>query len=159
MKEWWSNLALREKQYVTGGIIVVTLFILYEIFWAPFSGVNDSLRNDIHHNQKLLIWMQEANQHIQLTEAMTQKNTSSRSSAALLSLLQKEINLSSFANNVQQISQAENNSVQITFLKINFDSLIKWLTMLWQKYNLSVMQFNATPNGALGIVDVSVVLV
>lgn len=159
MKEWWNNLGLREKQYVTGGIIFLTLFLLYEILWAPFSSVNDSLRSEIHHNQKLLSWMQEANQHIQLTESMSQNNTSSRSSAALLSLLQKEINQSTFANNVQQISQSENNSVQITFLKVNFDSLIKWLTQLWQKHNLSVHQINATPNGALGIVDVTVVLV
>jgi type II secretory pathway component PulM len=158
MREWWNNLGLREKQWVIVGTLIVILFLLYEILLAPLIGLNDSLRTDIQHNQKLSSWMQETNQHIQLAESMSQKNSSTRSSAGLLSLLQKEINQSAFASNMQQISQAENNSVQITFLKINFDDLIKWLTILWQKYNLSVSQINVTPNGALGMVDTSVVV-
>lgn len=158
MKEWWMNLGLREKQAVSLGGIVVILFILYEIIWAPISNHNDTLRDEITRNQKLLTWMQEADQHIHATQKMLQKNAATKNSAALLSLLQKEVNQSPFAKNLAQMTQAENNSVQITLQKVNFDDLIKWLTELWKKQELTVSQMTVTPNGSLGIVDATITL-
>jgi type II secretory pathway component PulM len=158
MKEWWNNLGLREKQLLSLGGIFLILFLLYEIIWSPISTHNASLRSDIAHNQKLLIWMEEADGHIQSLQKMLQTTTSTMSSAALLSLLQKEVNQSPFANNLQQLNQAENNAVRITFQKINFDALITWLTAIWKKDNLTVKQITVAPNGSAGIVDVTIVL-
>ena len=158
MKEWWINLGLREKQAVSIGSLFIILFILYEIIWAPLSDRNDSLRTEIQHNQKLLTWMQEADSHIQSTQKLLEKNTSGQNSAALLGLLQHEIDQSPFAKNLLQMNQAENNSVQLTFQKINFDAFIKWLTVLWQQHGLTVSHMTIKPNGSLGIVDANVVI-
>lgn len=158
MKEWWMNLGLREKQFVSSGSLIILLFLLYEIMWAPISYHNDDLRNEILRNQKLLIWMQQADHRIQATQKMLQRNTTIKTPAALLSILQKEVKQSPIANNLNQINQAENNSVQMTFQKVNFDLLAKWLTDLWLKHGLSVSQMTATPNGAMGIVDATVTI-
>ena len=155
MKEWWINLALREKQSLVLGSLVLLIVLLYEILWMPFSHINDSLREQISQDQTLVSWMEKTDQQIQSLKQLTQKNTSITTSAGLLSLLQNEIHHSPFANNLAQFSQAENNSVQIRFQKINFDSLMQWLIQLWHKHGVSVLRITVTPNGALGIVDVN----
>lgn len=157
MKEWWINLNIREKQALLIGGTIVLFFLLYEITLSPLSNYNASLRDEIHHNQKLLSWMEEADQHIQATEKMLHKNNS-KNSAALLSLAQKEIAQSPFANNLGQLGQSENNSVQITLQKVKFDELMKWLTLNWQKNGLTVTQITAAPNGSPGVIDTTIVI-
>jgi type II secretory pathway component PulM len=156
MKEWWINLGLREKQTLSVGGLFLILLLLYEIIWAPISNHNDNLRSEIARNQKLLIWMQEANQRAETMQKMLQSTSSAKTSAALLNLLQKEIKTSPFENNLLQMTQAENNAVQLSFQKVNFDALIKWLTVLWKNQGLTVKQITVTPNGPLGVVDVTV---
>jgi type II secretory pathway component PulM len=156
MKEWWINLGLREKQTLSVGGLFLILLLLYEIIWAPISNHNDNLRSEIARNQKLLIWMQEANQRAETMQKMLQSTSSAKTSAALLNLLQKQIKTSPFENNLLQMTQAENNAVQLSFQKVNFDALIKWLTVLWKNQGLTVKQITVTPNGPLGVVDVTV---
>lgn len=158
MKEWWMNLGLREKQAVVLGGMLVGLFLLYEMVWAPITTHIEDLRASIQHNQSTLVWMEETNQHINILQKLSVKQNSNRSSTALLSILQKEINQSPFASNLKQLIQAENNSVKIVFEKVNFDNLIKWLITLGEKQGLTITQMTATPSGALGIVDVSMVM-
>lgn len=158
MKEWWINSGRREKQIVILGGFFVVLFLLYIILLAPLSSLNDSLRDDIVRDKKTLAWMKEADQRIHAMEKMSQKNTSTTSSAALLSDLQKSVNESSIANNLVQLSQTENSAVQLIFQKVNFDTLIKWLIELWKKQNITVKQMTVTPNGSMGLVDATVVV-
>ncbi len=158
MKEWWINLGLREKQWLTLGGIFIIFFLFYEIFWSPISSHNDTLRTEIDSNQKLLTWMQQADQHIHAIQDLLQKSHTTKSSAALLSLLQKEINQSPFVNQLGQLSQVENNAVQVTFQKVNFDQFIKWLTALWKKESINVSKISITPSGGMGVVDVTVVV-
>jgi type II secretory pathway component PulM len=158
MKEWWIHLGLREKQILSLGGILVLLFLIYEILLAPIDHHNATLRDEITHDIKLLSWMQEADKHIQSTEKLLHKNSNTKNSAALLSTLQKDITQSPFASNLSQLSQAENNSVQITLQKVNFDALVTWLIDLWKKQGLTVTQLTATPNGLPGVVDTTIIM-
>ncbi len=157
MKEWWQNLALREKQILALGALVVLLFVLYEIIWSPFTNKISSMRTEVQTNQKLLKWMQNADQLIQ-TLTKNSKTKSSQLTGSLLSLMQTEVNKSTLASHVTQLRQGENDSVQMNFQKVDFDALIIFLTDLANRYGLIVSQVTITPTHLPGEVMADVVV-
>jgi len=157
MKEWWSNLSLREKQMVGSGSIVIILFLLYEILWSPLVDANDNLRIRIPHNRETLQSMQSADQRIQSLLKTSQQKTG-HAAESLLGTLQTEIKQSTFASHLVQLREAENDSVQFNLRKINFDQLIIFLDGLWKKHSFIVSQITVVPTGAPGEVTVDVVM-
>lgn len=157
MKEWWLNLALREKQIVAAGSIVIILFLLYEIIWSPLVSLNDNLRTRIQHNRTTLSAMQNADQLIQHIQK-TSKEKHQQPNGSLLGTLQTELNKSEFASHVLQLRQAENESVQFGLHNINFDQFLIFLTALWKTHNIIVSQITVTPTGAPGEVTVDIVM-
>ncbi len=156
MKEWWDNLALREKKIIIYGGALLILFLLYEIVWSPFTNKVDSLRKSVTQNQALLIWMQNADQRLQ-SIVNTQKNKTT-TNESLLSIMQREVNKSPLATHVTQLRQAENDSVQLTLQKADFDRLIALLTDLSNQDGLTVSQFTATATGVPGEVMADVTI-
>lgn len=156
MKDWWQNLALREKQILSLGAAVVLLFILYEIIWSPFTNKIATMRTQVQHNQELLTWMIQADHRIQTLSKSAQNTT--QTTESLLGIMQSEVNKSSLAKHVTQLRQAENDAVQLDLQKVDFDRLIVFLTALSNQYGIIVSQFTATPTGTPGEVMASVVV-
>lgn len=152
MKSWWLNATLRERQVVTLGAILVGLFILYEITLVPLSNKVDSMRKQIQNNQTLLAWMQESDKRIKQLSS-NPKNSSPKSTASLLNLLQTDIDKTSLAKNVSLLQQADNDSVQIHLQKAGFDNLMKWLINISQEQQLIILQASFVPEPTPGIVE------
>jgi general secretion pathway protein M len=157
MKEWWVNLATREKQTVFLGGVLLTIFMLYEIIFSPLTGSVDNLRTKIQKNQSLLTWMQASDKHIQNLEKNPQI-AAEKSSASLLSIVQDDINKNSISKYVTQLQQSENDTVDLRLQKVNFDNMIKWLAGICQTQHLTVTQLTATPAVAIGTVDAEIKL-
>jgi general secretion pathway protein M len=152
MKAWWLNASIREKQAVSLGAAFVTLFLVYEIVFAPLANAVDTLRQKIHSGQTLLTWMQDSDKHIQTLEK-SQKTAAPKSSASLLSVIQNDVNDEPIGKNISQLQQAENDSIQIHLQKVGFDALTKWLIAICQQQGLIITQMTATPTTTPGIVD------
>lgn len=155
MKDWWLNLALREKQTVAAGSLVVILFLLYEIVWSPLVTANENLRVRILHNQETLTAMQNTDQLIQhmIKESKEKHN---QPTTSLLGIIQTEMTKSVFASHVTQLRQAENDSVQFNLRNVDFDQLIVFLTSLWKKNGFIVSQMTAVPMDAPGAVSADI---
>lgn len=155
MKDWWLNLALREKQTVAAGSFVVVLFLLYTLIWSPLSDLNDNLRTRIPRSQETLSAMQSTDQLIQhITKEVKEKRN--QPTGSLLGLMQTEINQSKFASHVTQLRQAENDSVQFNLRKVDFDQLLVFLTSLWKKQGVIISQITVIPMEAPGEVTVDI---
>jgi general secretion pathway protein M len=152
MKAWWLNASMREKQIVSLGALLVIVFLVYDIIFAPLTNAVDTLRQKIHNNQILLAWMQESNKRIETLEK-SKTSTAPKSSASLLSTVQNDINNQPFGKSVAQLQQAENDSIQIRLQKVSFDALTKWLITICQQEGLLITQMTVAPNTAPGIVD------
>jgi general secretion pathway protein M len=150
IKNYWENLALREKQTAILGIICSVFFLCYEIIWAPLSNRVSTLRQSITHKQQLLAWMQETDKNItqlQQTHPMAVRKTDS-----LLSTIQTQLNNSSFTNNISRLQQIENDSVQLHLQNISFDNLMTWLINL-NSQGVSIQQIDIVANPTPGIVE------
>jgi type II secretory pathway component PulM len=157
MKDWWLNLSNREKQTTGIGAIAVVLFLIYALIWSPLSNSVDTLREKIHHNQGLLSWMEQTDKKIEGLQ-QNQESATRTANSSLLNIIQTELNTTPFANNVAQLQQAENDSVDFRLQKVSFDNLIKWLTAICRKEQLVITQLSVTPNATPGIVDTEVKL-
>lgn len=156
MKEWWTNLALREKQIVFFGGIFCFLLFFYILIWLPFTNHISNLRHKIQQNHKLLTWMQEASQQIfKLEKNSTHEKISATS---ILSLLQNEISKSPFAKHITKLRQADSSSVQFSLQKIDFDALITWLILLSKNDGLIVAVISLTPADKAGLVSGEITL-
>ena len=156
MKDWWLNLALREKKMVTLGAIVVALFLVYKILWSPLVDANNNLRTRVLHNQETLSWMRQADQRIQALLKTSEKNVSATGS--LLGIIQTDLHQSGLATEVSELHQADNDSVAFSFKKIEFDQLIIFLTTLWEKQGLLVSQITVAPGNGPGEVAAEVTI-
>ncbi len=157
MKEWWINLSLREKQAASLGGALIAVLLIYVLIWLPFTNSLESLRNQVRRNTELLTWMRESDNRIQTLEKMLQRQNI-KPTASILGIVQNAVNNSPLAKNLAQMRQAENNSVQLSFQKVDFDMLIQWLTQIWQQQGLIVEQLVVTPSGTPGIVSTELVI-
>lgn len=158
MKEWWNNLALREKQMLVLGAFAIGIFLIYILLWSPLQNKVSSLRNQIQHSQELLAWMKDADKQIQALEKNSQKKSGSKATGSILSIVQKQIKTSPVASDLSQLHQVENDSVELSFKKVNFDKLMEWLIPFTQKQGLVISQITVKPSGSAGIVAADLVL-
>ena len=158
MKEWWNNLSLRDKQMLSLGVAAIICFLIYGLLWAPLDNKVNRMRNQISTDQKLLIWMQETNQHIQESEKSLQKKGVTPSGVSILSIVQRQINKTPFVSSLSQLRQAENDAVQLTFNNVDFDKLIAWLTQLWQQQGLVITQISVIASTTPGLVSADLIL-
>jgi general secretion pathway protein M len=155
MKDWWNNLVLREKQMVFLGALFIIAALLYLLLWLPLQTKVAELRQDVQINRALLSWMKESDKRIQ--ESSPNKDIR-KESGSLLTIVQKQIKVSTVAKSVSQLRQADNESVLLTFKNVEFDKLITWLITFTQDYQLTITQMSVTPTGTRGVVAADVVL-
>ncbi len=158
MKEWWNQLALREKQMLTVGGFFLCAFLIYILLWAPLTSRTESLRKQITTQQTLLSWMQEAEKRLVTLEKNPQTATSTRSEGSLLSVVQKQINRTTLVGALTDLHQLETDSIQLTFQKVSFDQLMKWLILITGQEGLVIKQLSVAPSATPGIADVTLVL-
>lgn len=158
INDWWSALALREKQAVAVGGGALFIFLLYAIIWSPLSNGAASLRSRINTEQKTLAWMQAADKQLQKAEKETNTKSKAVSPVVLLSLLQKQISDAELDQQLTQMKQATNDSIEMHFQKVDFDKVMQLLINVVKSYNVSISQLSAVSLSSPGITNIDVVL-
>src|SRR5205085_6134682 len=127
LKEWWANLAVREKQAVIAGGLALGIFIIYQLIWSPLLEGLAGMRNHIHASQRLLMTMRTADMEINKINADRIGTKTTASPVVLLSLLQKKINQDGLDTQLIQLKQTSNNAIQVHFQKAGFDKIMRLL--------------------------------
>ena len=96
MREWWDNLQSREQNYVLIASVVVVLFLLYLLAWAPLVKARDNKHQQVENNQQLLAWMTSKSNEVKqlkLTNPNLLKSDAKRSLLAIVDSLAKQLGL------------------------------------------------------------------
>lgn len=157
IKEWWMNLALRERQLLAAGSLFVFVFIFYEGLLMPYYGYIESMRKQINRDQALLVWMQAADKEIQKMESQAKKPTNAITTVTLLGQLQKEIDKKGLGQALNQLKQTSHDAVEMHFQKVSFDKLIELLLMIVKTYPVAITQLSVV-SAETGLVNADVVL-
>jgi type II secretory pathway component PulM len=104
--------------------------------------------------------MQSADSEISMIEKQSPGTTGKPvSPVVLLSLLQKQIDAAGLGQNLTQLKQSSNASIEIHFQKVGFDKLSGLLIDAAKRYNVSVVQMSAAAdNGTPGVVNADLIL-
>jgi len=153
MKEWWLQLALREKQILSVGALFILVFVIYFLFWNPLENKVNILRNQLTRNQELLAWMETTDKQIKNLEKNTKK-ISFEHSESLLSNVQNQLNQSELSGSLSDMREREQNVVQLHFKLISFDKLMTWLIKNTAQQGWVITQLLATPQNTPGTVSI-----
>jgi len=157
MKEWWDNLVQREKMMVGSGGIVVGVFLLYIILWSPFTSHIERLNQDVEKQRSLLYWMQEKVPAILQRQAKSPKR-SNASHTSLLSLLETSLIKGRISRWKAELSQGDDEEVQVKFKEVAFVDLTAWLHTLDEKNGVIVDKITLTPLVKSGLTQVDILL-
>lgn len=156
MKAWWQGLSLREQFILMGGGIFAGLLFFYFLIWSPFTGYIQTLQQKNSSDTVLLHWMQSANQDLQQLR-QTAPSGKPVAPADLLNTIDQNATQNKIRSSITQLSQADNDKVEVKLTSVNFDDLVNWLAKLWQQHRIEVDQITVAPKGN-GIVQVDMVL-
>jgi len=157
MKEWWDNLAQREKMMVGSGGIIVGVFLVYILFWSPFTSHIEQLNQDVQKQRALSSWMQEKVPVILQGQAKAPKR-SQTSHTSLLSLLETSLSEGSISRWKAELSQGDDDDVQVKFKEVAFVDLTVWLHTLDEKNGVIVDKITLTPLEKSGLTQADILL-
>jgi general secretion pathway protein M len=155
MKGWWNTLSLRDKRVLCSGLFIITCMLLYECVWHPLIDKNQLLHQQIQDNKQLIVWMSTVNQEIQTLEKKPTNHFKGHSS---LSIVQDELKKSKLIEQITELKQAENDSIQLHFQGIYFDKLMSWLIKIYQEQGFVIAQIEVSPTDGIGIVNGQMIL-
>jgi len=135
MKQWWLNLAERERRILLLGTAAVLFALLYWGGWAPLQQNLQQRRHQVQQLQQQLNWM-----HQQAPLLRQLKQTAPINAVANIDIA----SALTASSQTQQLAlkriqpQGENALVELDI--IGFDQLVNWLDLLEQQYGITPQQ-------------------
>jgi len=135
MKQWWLNLAERERRILLLGTAAVLFALLYWNGWAPLQQHLQQSRHQVQQLQQQLNWMhQQAPLLRQLKQAAPINAAADIDIASALTASSQTQQLA--LKRIQP--QGENALVELDI--VGFDQLVNWLDLLEQQYGITPQQ-------------------
>ncbi len=135
MKQWFKQLAPRERHTLIIGAILLASILVYFLLWEPFIIARTQLVNIVAAQKVTLRWMSnaavEVQQNLRLSHIALPKKS-------LLSLIDKSILRSALNKTHKRIEQKVNGEVRVNFEHVSFTELMRWLEQLYKQYQVEV---------------------
>lgn len=157
-KDWWSNLATRERRMVSIGGGLSFIFIFYQLMWSPYINYVNDLRDRLVSQQKTLAWMQAADIELSRSKNVNSRTPNKTTPIVLLSLLKKQINQFGLSQSLKQLKQSSTDSIEIQFQKVNFDKMISLLIETLDQQAVSITQMTVSADKDIGVVNANLIL-
>lgn len=148
--ERWDAISEREKQLTLSSIGVTFVAAIYFLLWQPMSENLADSQQKLKRAEQTLEWV-ETNA-TKLIEAGVTDSTKTKARENLPQL----INLTAKQNNIS-ISRIQNRDgkVDIWINHVEFNQLVKWLTILQNKYQVQVHSTDLNNDSVQGVIKVN----
>jgi len=157
IKLWWENLSERDQLVLGVGGTISLILIIYLFIWTPLSDAVVHETIQMKKQQSLLRYLQQSYLKIQAFQAGGVSETE-KTSGPLLTVVESSLASQQLSSFLQQVQQSQDNQMQLTFQKVPFDKLMRWLQTLWTTNGISVTTFSASRLPVMGIVDAEIIL-
>lgn len=152
MKEWWYNLAARERIYLGSGAIVVALMLFYAMVVDPIFTTVGNLGREVPRLQEDLQWMQQTAVKIREQEGKRPRGAG-RGSRSLLATVDQAVNNVGSKSAVQRMEPEGRDGVKLWFKGVGFDPLLAIFGELQENEGIVVTSLSVTPSAKNGMVD------
>ena len=135
MRAWFESLEVRERLFVAGGAIVVSVALFWGLVWAPLDKGHRELQ------QRVSTWEQSLAE-LRPLASMPQPQNGSRSApeaaGAQSPVVIVDSTLRSHGLGQPKRSQPTPNGIRVEFENVAFDKLVVWLGDLSYQYGMEV---------------------
>lgn len=156
----WASLEDRQKKWIALTAVILGFILYYTLIWEPIHDSVLTLRQQINADQKLLVWMQDAQKTIKRSQAQGAKqNTVTDSSAkSLLTLAEQSVQKQQLAGTIKEIKQIDSGNVQLRFEKVVYVDFIKWLDQFQAIHRVSIEKVRIRHTDVAGTVNADLVI-
>lgn len=157
LRTWYQSLHERERRILLAGAAALSVMLLYAAVLHPYFSGWQRLQQHISDQRELIAWMRPAAAQIQGLRG--QQPTAMPAGQSLLAVVDKSAADAGFGAALKQIQTGNDGSVRVQMQGAGFDSLVRWLGNLQQRYGISVRELTAQRSTSPGTVDAGLTLV
>jgi type II secretory pathway component PulM len=158
VKSRWQQFSAREKIMILIGGAALFFYLFYALIAMPILTGLDNMRKNVDSTQKLVSWMQGADQLINELEKTAHKKLTPESPVELLSIVKTGAEESALATSLVDLRQLGEDSVELHFKNVNTDKLLAFLMSMLNKYAVHLVAMSVSVSGTPGFADVSMTL-
>ncbi|WP_372880803.1 type II secretion system protein M [Psychromonas sp.] len=147
---WWESISEREQRLVSVSIFFILVAVIYWGMWQPLSANLETSENQLQRAQEVLSTTQERATVLVRAGAGGEKAVSQKQNLTQIvnvTARQNDIVFSRIVNRNEQVEVLINN--------VEFNLFITWLSVLSEKYSVSVINADISKTDAQGYIKVN----
>lgn len=158
MKDWLDSLEARERMFVIGGAVIVTVALLFGLVWAPLERGYQSRQESVEQ------WAQSVRDLAPLkaraatgSPAVPSSRPSNQTPVVIIDQTLRSRGLDQSLRRSQPVSST---GIRVEFENVAFDELVLWLGDLSRDHSMDVQagSFSTPPRAAPGRVNATLTL-
>jgi general secretion pathway protein M len=157
MRQWFEQLAPRERLILGAGAVIVLILVLYAVIWSPLVHDVERLEASLEEQSRSAAWMRQA-----AREVSTLNRGASGGSASdgrpLLTLVEQTARTAGLGAALNRVEPQGSGTAGVWLQNAAFDDLINWLGQIDAELGVRVDSMVADPQDTPGRVNVRLVL-
>ncbi|MCG3200269.1 MAG: hypothetical protein NFCOHLIN_00117 [Gammaproteobacteria bacterium] len=158
MREWWENLAERERLLLSIGVLVLASLLAYLFAVEPLQ--NELKSATAERDAKITLFHRLQNAAAQADDLRAQQVVAGSlpDGADAQTLVRESAAAAGLEEQVKDLGSGEAGGVRLSLEEARFDTALLWLATLRQQYGLRVETFSATRGSEPGNADIDLTL-
>ncbi len=157
MNEWYRNLAMRERQFILIGAVIVALFLSYVLIY-------ESIENGLKNSQILLVQKHSefdqlvdiSNKYKKLKPALNK--STAKDNRSLLAIIDQSSSTIGIKSSIKRLTPEGDNKVRVRVEDVAFDKLVQWLVTNSDKSSIHAELFLVREADKKGVVNATLLL-
>ncbi len=158
MREWFENLAPRERWIVMSGAVVFALMMYFLLIWDPLSQKAARLNTDLESASELVTFMQGTRQQV---AQLGGRNASAPASSgrSLLSDVDSSSKRNGMGDKIKRIQPEGQTSVRLWIEGVSFEQLMTWMNQLQSQMGIVLSDGSFDRDDVAGTVKARLTLI
>jgi general secretion pathway protein M len=158
MKDWWENLAERERLLLSIGMLVLALLLVYVFIVEPLQTQLRTATAERDAKTTLLHKLQDAAAEADMLRAQQVDTGALPDGAVAQNIVQESAEAAGLKEQIKIDASEDARTVKLSLKQAQFDTALLWLVTLRQQYGLHVEAFSATRGAEPGTADMELTL-
>ncbi|GEM_PF-1282273 len=139
LRQRWLTLSGREQVVLGCGGLLVLIILMYQFLYRPAHIAKATMQNNIGDLRSNLVWLREQVEHGVEGGGQTSTVNNAGEGQSLVAVLESVARANNLEGSIQQLTPGDSdNQVRLVLDNASFNSWVKWVSELEQKYGVIV---------------------
>jgi general secretion pathway protein M len=159
MKDWFDSLNQRERQFVLGGAVIVTISLIYGLAWAPFDKQYKELEANTVRLERAIVDLRSIRAILKSGNSSGSPFVSQNQQSPII-IVDQTLRSRGLDRYRKRSQPSGSNGIRVEFENVAFDDLVIWLGDLVEQHAMHVQNgsFSVGAQAAPGRVNASLTL-